>query len=671
MGKNDFDIDFDFEKEYGFDPKAFLGSEEYDENNIDLSEFSDEDLGLSFQKENAAAEDAADDPEDFSLDGLDLDGDFDLEDQPDADLDDFLNMGSENEDYDEEEPEADFSEFSEEEEYPEDAELEQEEGNEAMDYPEDSERLDPAEFADQPVDAETPSQNKPVRKRPPKERKSVKVPKVAVPNIFTKFFDLYFAPVLHKELREAPVDPDNPRRRRRKTPAQIFKEVYLPPLIACVCLILVLSFAIGAISNAIEARRDENSRKQSQLESSASAAQLAEQRNQQLLEEAEALATVYDYDGAIDKLDSIGDLTAYPEIQAKRSEYITTQSQLVEYKDYSMIPNLSFHVLIEDMSRALKDTDLGGLYNRNFVTTGEFRKILDQLYNNGYVLVDFNSFTGSSTDLSGNQIFDSVSLWLPAGKKPVMITETMVNYYNYMIDGNDDKIADANGDGFASRLVVSNGEIKAEYVSGSGETLVGDYDLVPILEAFIKEHPDFSYRGARATLAVSGSEGIFGYRCISDYIATNSQDYVDSEIAGAKEVVQALRDKGYTLACYTYANQAYGQLSVQQISADLQLWTQKITPVIGDVDVLVFAKGSNITDYNGQAFKAIYSAGFRYFVAHGSEPYAEVNTSFVRQNRLMVTGENMAWYSDYFTKDSIFDPAAVLDLATRGSVPKG
>ena len=670
MGKNDFDIDFDFEKEYGFDPKAFLGAEEHDEN-IDLSEFSDEDLGLSFQKDNADTKNAPDDPEDFSLDGLDLDGDFDLEDQPDEDLDDFLNMGSQNKDYGEEEPEADFSEFSDDVEYPEDAEPEQEEGNEDMEYPEDSERLDPAESADQPVDEEAPSQNKPVRKRAPKERKSVKIPKIATPNIFTKFFDLYFAPVLHKELREAPVDPDNPRRRRRKTPAQIFKEVYLPPLIACVCLILVLSFAIGAISNAIEARRDENSRKQSQLESSASAAQLAEQRNQQLLEEAEALATVYDYDGAIEKLDSIGDLTAYPEIQAKRSEYITTQSQLVEYKDYSMIPNLSFHVLIEDMSRALKDTDLGGLYNRNFVTTGEFRKILDQLYNNGYVLVDFNSFTGSSTDLSGNQIFDSVSLWLPAGKKPVMITETMVNYYNYMIDGNDDKIADANGDGFASRLVVSNGEIKAEYVSASGETLVGDYDLVPILEAFIKEHPDFSYRGARATLAVSGSEGIFGYRCISDYIATNSQDYVDSEIAGAKEVVQALRDKGYTLACYTYANQAYGQLSVQQISADLTLWKQKITPVIGDVDVLVFAKNSNITDYNGQAFKAIYSADFRYFVAHGSEPYAEINTSYVRQNRLMVTGENMAWYSDYFTKGGIFDPAAVLDLATRGSVPKG
>ena len=664
MAKNDFDIDFDFEKEYGFDPKAFLGAEEYDEN-IDLSEFSDEELGLSGEKKETATD--ADDPEDFNLDEMDL------EDHPEDDLDDFLNMGIQEEAQEDvpgffkkreqartDEPEP---EVAEPEDFPEEPEVAEPEV-----FPEEPEEPEPPEFEDQPMEEE-PKEKTERKRRPPKERKPL--PKIVMPNIFTKFFDLYFAPVLHKELREAPVDPDNPRRRRRKTPGQIFKEVYLPPLIACVCLILVLSFGIGAISNAIEAKRDEDSRKQSQLESVASAAQLAEQRNQQLLAEAEELAAVYDYNGAIEKLDSIGDLTAYPDIQTKRSEYITTQSQLVEYKDYSMIPNLSFHVLIEDLTRALKDADLGGLYNRNFVSTGEFRKILDQLYNNGYVLVDFNSFVGSNTDLSGNQIFEPVSIWLPAGKKPIMITETMVNYYNYMIDGNDDKVADANGDGFASRLVVSNGEIKAEYVSGSGETLVGDYDLVPILETFLKEHPDFSYRGARATLAVSGSEGIFGYRCVSDYVATKGQEYVDGEIAGAKEIVQALRDKGYTLACYTYNNQAYGQLSVQQISADLQLWAQKITPVIGNVDVLVFAKNSNITDYNGQAFKAIYSAGFRYFVAHGSEPYAEVNTGFVRQNRIMVTGENMVWYSDYFTKDSIFDPNTVVDLATRGSVPKG
>ena len=47
MDKNEFDRDFDYEKESDFDPKAFLGTEEYDDD-IDLSEFSDEELGLVY-----------------------------------------------------------------------------------------------------------------------------------------------------------------------------------------------------------------------------------------------------------------------------------------------------------------------------------------------------------------------------------------------------------------------------------------------------------------------------------------------------------------------------------------------------------------------------------------------------------------------------------------------
>ena len=54
MGKNDFDIDFDFNEEYGFDPKAFLGTDEYNDN-IDLDAFSDEELGLTYQKKAAKA----------------------------------------------------------------------------------------------------------------------------------------------------------------------------------------------------------------------------------------------------------------------------------------------------------------------------------------------------------------------------------------------------------------------------------------------------------------------------------------------------------------------------------------------------------------------------------------------------------------------------------------
>ena len=682
MGKNDFDIDFDFDEEYGFDPKAFLGNEEYDKN-IDLDAFTDEELGLTTRKK--ASKPA---PEE----------DFDLDD--DLDMDDFLNMAAaEKENTKEEEPETEDMSDEAAESEPEEEELDEEPDlseddeseeiamNENMDYEEELEMQEAEEFeeevfddeaeeeeyydeADEDDEDEEPRKQKKARKPiqlPKITLPKIKLPKLKTPNVFTKFFDLYFAPVLYKELREEPQDPEAPRRRRRKTKAQIFKEVYLPPIIVCVCLILVLTFLIGSVSNAIKLKQIENEKEQMQLSESLSAAAQAEQKSQEILAEAERLAAGYNYEDAIQLLDSVGDLTQYQDLQAKRAQYINEQTALIEYKDPHTIPNLSFHLLIHDMATALKSEQYGGSYNKNFVTTNEFTKILENLYRNGYVLVDFESFVGATTDINGNQQFQAVPIKLPADKKPVMITETMVNYFAYMIDPNGDGNIDHSG--FASKLVVDgNGDIKAEYVDGNGQTNVGNYDLVPILEDFIAEHPDFSYQGARAILAVTGHEGVFGYRINSAVVANKGNDYWEKEVAGAKEITNALRNKGYTIACYTYKNDKYAGLSSAQIQADLQSWTNQITSIIGNVDTFVFAKTSNITDYNGSSFQVMYQSGFRYFISNGDSPMTEVNSTYVRQNRLMVTGETMQHYSSRFT--GLFDCAAILEVNIRGDVAK-
>ena len=667
MAKNDFDIDFDFNEEYGFDPKAFLSTEEYDEN-IDPDTFSDEELGLTPPKKASAP--AAEE-------------EFDLDD--DLDVADFLHMRRQEEDLPEEEPEQElwpaedvdsedpdaFAEEMEDSDEEEDLEYEEEEMEEAEEYDEEGfdeeeEYFDDSEEEDMPEKKRQKKARKPVQ-LPKITLPKIKIPKLKTPNIFTKFFDLYFAPVLYKELREEPQDPEAPRRRRRKSKAQIFKEVYLPPIIVCVCLILVITFVIGSVSNAIQLKQIENEKAQIQLNESLSAAAQAEQENQRILAQAEELAAGYNYEDAIMMLDSMGDLTAHQDLQAKRAEYVNIMSSLVEYNNPHDIPNLSFHVLIHDMAKAKQSEQYGGSYNKNFVSTTEFTKILENLYRNGYVLVDFESFVGAKTDINGNAQFEPVPIYLPADKKPVMITETMVNYFNYMIDSNEDGTLDHTG--FASKLVLDgNGDIKAEYVDANGQTSVGNYDLVPILEDFIKTHPDFSYRGARAILAVTGHEGVFGYRINSAVVANKGNDYWEKEVAGAKEITNALRAKGYTIACYTYKNDAYAGWSVAQISADLQSWQTQIVSVIGNVDTFVFAKTSNITDYNGAAFQTMYQSGFRYFISNADAPMTQVNPTYVRQNRLMVTGETMQHYSSRFT--GLFDCAAILEVNVRGDVAK-
>ena len=40
---------------------------------------------------------------------------------------------------------------------------------------------------------------------------------------------------------------------------------------------------------------------------------------------------------------------------------------------------------------------------------------------------------------------------------------------------------------------------------------------MPIVDDFVREHPDFSYRGDKGTIALTGYNGVLGYR--SSYAA--------------------------------------------------------------------------------------------------------------------------------------------------------
>ena len=67
MAKNDFDIDFDFEEEYGFDPKAILGSD-FEDEDLDISGFDADALDMDLPGETTEQNGYVD----FDLDSLDL-----------------------------------------------------------------------------------------------------------------------------------------------------------------------------------------------------------------------------------------------------------------------------------------------------------------------------------------------------------------------------------------------------------------------------------------------------------------------------------------------------------------------------------------------------------------------------------------------------------------------
>lgn len=459
------------------------------------------------------------------------------------------------------------------------------------------------------------------------------------------------------DVQEKPAAPV--RRRKKMSRERIIKEVYLPPVILGLTLILLLTFIGSAISRSIKTNRDQ----QAAIDASKQEASSALAQDAQLLaDQATVLAAGYDYDSAIAVLDSFsGDKSQYQVLMDAYNSINQAKDKVKPIDDPNSIPNLSFHCLIADPSRAFSDTEYGKSYNQNYMTIDEFSKILDQLYAKGYVLVDFNSFILETVGEDGKVTYAAQPIYLPEDKKPIMLTETLVNYELFTIDSDNDMEADKGGDGFASKLVVKNGKIVNEYVDADGNVLYGAYDFVPILEEFIEAHPDFCYRGARATLAVSGEDGVFGYRIMHSVKEKKGEDYYNQQVEGAKAIAQALRDKGYTIACYTYANVSYGTLSATQIQVDLDNWKKEVTPVLGDVPVLVYAKASDISangNYEGGKYNVLKGAGFRYFISSANVPYCEVTVNYVRQSRIMVTGQAMTTspqvFADFFTvKDVI------------------
>ncbi len=465
--------------------------------------------------------------------------------------------------------------------------------------------------------------------------------------------------------------PENPRRRKRSK-LQIFKEAYLPVIVVLLAIILIIVIIVSSISRGVQ-------RKKAALEESIANSIAAEEEQarldneaQMILTQAETLMQTYDYEKAITVLNSFsGDLSVYTEINDKIIACETAQKSLVAWTDPNQIVNLSFQLLMADPVRSFSNEMYGYSFNRNFVTTSEFSKIIQQLYDNGYVLVKLTDFIEEQTDANGAVTYKAKPLYLPADKKPLVLTQTNVNYSYYLIDSDGDRLADAGGSGFASKLFWDGNTFTSQMVDATGKTVTGAYDLVPILEEFLAQHPDFSYKGARATLALTGYNGLFGYRTHPKAAQYFGEDAYRKDIEDVKVLIAALREHGYTMAFYTYDNVSYAEYSTDLIQVDLQDWANEAVPIIGDLDILVYAQNADITTdqfYSGAKYDLLRNAGFRYFLGFSTNgaPWTTITNDYVRQGRLMVTGSNLAYHADWFA--SMFDAASVLD-SSRGTIP--
>ncbi len=391
-----------------------------------------------------------------------------------------------------------------------------------------------------------------------------------------------------------------------------------------------------------------------------------------LMAEADRLAAGYDYEAAAELLRAADGYQNSTKLQEQVTAYETESQKLVKWDDMQNITHVFFHTLIVDNDRCFDGDYREDGYNIYMTTISEFNKMMQSMYDRGFVLVSPYDVASMQTDENGVTKMRYGEIWLPEGKTPFLMSQDDVNYYGYMIGDEDPEYERPakpypTGDGFAHKLVIGeDGYPTCEYMDASGNVTTGDYDLVPLLEKFIQEHPDFSYRGARAILGMTGYEGVFGYRTKPAYEDDLGTEAYQKEVADAKAMAQCLRDHGWILASHSYGHPSYGRLSAAKVEADSDKWEQTVQPIIGDCDIILYPNGSDIAGigkytFENEKYKILYDDGYRYFFNVDSHyAWQQLGNEYFRGGRRNLDGYRM-WHTpkkveDLFNVKDIFDP---------------
>ena len=385
-------------------------------------------------------------------------------------------------------------------------------------------------------------------------------------------------------------------------------------------------------------------------------------------------ATQYDYDGAIETLAAIDGADSDSEIIAMMADLETQKSALVGFSP-TEVTHIFFHSLVVDPARGFSVTDSQSWNNATagfcqwMTTVDEFNAIMQQMYDRGYVIISLYDMVNMTTDADGVVHMTPRTIWLPQGKTPfVMSLDDTCYYHSY------------DGRGCATRLIVGDdGRPTCEYVDAEGNGHVGAYDCIPLFDQFLDAHPDFSYRGAKGTVALTGYNGILGYRtdyCYRDRVelTADQQAWLDAnpnynweaECAAAKQVADCIKADGWTFASHTWGHIRIGDADMEWLRTDTQKFKEYVDPLIGGTDIIIFAHGQDLAAWN-----EVYSEAekFQYLKSQGYDIYCNVDSSqyfvqmgdlYLRMGRRDLDGYRI-WEAVYGGNDRISD---LVDAAT-------
>lgn len=327
-----------------------------------------------------------------------------------------------------------------------------------------------------------------------------------------------------------------------------------------------------------------------------------------------------------------------------------TASQQVKDADGNVLYNgtvyhIFFHSLIVYPKLAFSDPKFSAGYRDWMITRDEFQKILPELYKNNFILIDITSLYGVDKD---GKVFKK-DIYLPQGKKPLIISLDDLAYYHSLV-----------GHGFADKLVLDkDGNVATEIITPEGKTeITRDGDIIPILDDFVANHPNFSFERAKGLIAVTGYKGILGYRTNNIKSATYKQN-----VQSAKEVVSKLKATGWRFASHSYSHDkefSTGTISLESLKKDTELWDKEVRPLVGDTNIFVGPYGQIFNNKNNPRRTYLVSRGFKMFCGVWMDPDFIFYPDSISMYRADIDGYRLTHtprlLKEYFDVASVIDP---------------
>lgn len=326
-------------------------------------------------------------------------------------------------------------------------------------------------------------------------------------------------------------------------------------------------------------------------------------------------------------------------------EEIVYKEPLVKYE--GPVHHVFFHSLIAYTDLAFDGDSRANGYNYWMTTASEFEKMLPELLERGYMLYDIEELI--EQDPEDSTKIKKKDIYLPEGRKPLVISIDDVNYYDYM-----------KPDGFAERLVLDvDGRVANEIKNENGEYIISrKADVMPILDDFVKEHPEFSFNGAKGVIALTGYQGALGYR-----ITDLEGEELEKAIEEATKVANKLKENGWRFACHSYTHNQYFKnytVTMAQLKYDTERWKKYIAPVVGDTNIYISPFGVRFKT-NDERYRYLVDEGFNIFCPVQKQPELSLHDGDnVIMTRFNLDGYSMFKRSEYIN-ETYFNVENVID----------